>query len=276
MPCVPRLVLVAIGVACLHLPAGAAAAQGVCPAAHEEAVVASINAARAAAGLPPLEIDVRLVEAARRHSADMASADFVSHQGSDGATFTMRILDADYPLGRGAETIAAGPPAAEWVVAGWLDSPPHRAILLSERYAHVGVGHAFAPHSAYEHYWTADLADGDGQLLGLEEACGSACSDGRDNDADGHVDLADPGCASPAAPYEDPACDDGRDNDADGSVDWNDPDCTPEWPYWEQPPACGLGFELVLLALLRTRRPARARRPSPRGRGRTRPSRGTA
>ncbi len=58
-----------------------------------------------------------------------------------------------------------------------------------------------------------------------------ACVNGADDDADGRVDAADPGCsdlrddseADPAAP---PACHDGRDDDADGLVDWPaDPDC---------------------------------------------------
>ena len=58
-----------------------------------------------------------------------------------------------------------------------------------------------------------------------------ACADGIDNDGDGLVDLADPGCESaiddsevdapPAA-----ACADGIDNDSDGLIDLNDPGCT--------------------------------------------------
>ena len=54
------------------------------------------------------------------------------------------------------------------------------------------------------------------------------CSDGLDNDGDGLVDLADPGCESAAdlSEHGDNACDDGLDNDADGLTDWpNDPDC---------------------------------------------------
>ncbi|HEV2951094.1 MAG TPA: DNRLRE domain-containing protein [Actinomycetota bacterium] len=60
-----------------------------------------------------------------------------------------------------------------------------------------------------------------------------ACSDGQDNDADGRIDLADPGCTDasdtdetdPPPPLA-PACSDGQDNDADGVIDLADPGCT--------------------------------------------------
>ncbi|MEA2131513.1 MAG: hypothetical protein QOJ85_4404 [Solirubrobacteraceae bacterium] len=60
----------------------------------------------------------------------------------------------------------------------------------------------------------------------------SQCSDGRDNDGDGLVDAADPGCDADTteAPNNRPApasdCHDGRDNDGDGLVDAaQDPGC---------------------------------------------------
>ncbi len=54
-----------------------------------------------------------------------------------------------------------------------------------------------------------------------------ACSDGIDNDGDGVIDLADPGCASSSASIENPQCSDGFDNDGDGTTDFGgDPDCT--------------------------------------------------
>jgi hypothetical protein len=60
------------------------------------------------------------------------------------------------------------------------------------------------------------------------------CSDGIDNDADGKVDMQDPGCSSPqdndetnAAPTTLPACSDGLDNDNDGKTDFFDAGCYP-------------------------------------------------
>jgi hypothetical protein len=110
----------------------------------------------------------------------------------------------------------------------------------------------------------------------------TACSDGLDDDDDGQIDAADPGCQSPTAVRESPQCQDGLDNDNQAGIDFDggasldldrdgfvdapfnpatpavgaaDPQCigTP-WKNKERSSACGLGLELVLLApLLRHR-----------------------
>lgn len=56
-----------------------------------------------------------------------------------------------------------------------------------------------------------------------------ACSNGRDDDGDGRVDIEDPGCSSHLDTSEQDAanvCDDGIDNDGDGLIDYPaDPGC---------------------------------------------------
>jgi len=77
-----------------------------------------------------------------------------------------------------------------------------------------------------------------------ERAAAAHCDDGVDNDGDGTVDLADPGCPGPVASPENPPCDDGVDNDGDGFIDFDDPICTPTWPYAERASRrCGIGAE---------------------------------
>jgi len=80
--------------------------------------------------------------------------------------------------------------------------------------------------------------DGDGRVDSADPGCSDAgdtseqdpalpCDDGVDNDADGSTDLADTECTDPSDPTEDPECDDGVDNDDDGLVDYpEDPGCT--------------------------------------------------
>jgi uncharacterized protein YkwD len=87
----------------------------------ESAVIAETNQARAEAGLPELVIDCRLMGRARRHANRMASEGFFAH--SSGAT----------------ENIAMGQPHAVAVVRSWLNSPGHRANILSRRNARIGV-----------------------------------------------------------------------------------------------------------------------------------------
>jgi hypothetical protein len=62
------------------------------------------------------------------------------------------------------------------------------------------------------------------------------CDDGADNDGDGLVDLADPGCFWEGDGSEEPACSDGLDNDWDGAVDHlDDLDCMSADGLLEEP-----------------------------------------
>ena len=75
--------------------------------------------------------------------------------------------------------------------------------------------------------YVADLSYYRSQILAI--TAGRACDDGTDDDGDGLVDLADPGCQDAFDAFETNAlvaCDDGFDSDGDGLVDWpDDPGC---------------------------------------------------
>lgn len=93
------------------------------------------------------------------------------------------------------------------------------------------------------------------ESLDTVTVCAPACSNGRDDDADGAVDFPDDAaCAGPQQAYESTACDNGKDDDQDGLVDVADPGCLGlQYPVTEDPPpsTCGLlGIEIVLPALL--------------------------
>ncbi|MCO4772476.1 MAG: lamin tail domain-containing protein [Deltaproteobacteria bacterium] len=66
----------------------------------------------------------------------------------------------------------------------------------------------------------ASAADTDESMVGPDE-----CGDEADNDGDGFIDGLDPECASPTGDSEAGPCADGADNDGDGWVDLDDPDC---------------------------------------------------
>jgi len=75
--------------------------------------------------------------------------------------------------------------------------------------------------------YVADLSYYRSQIVAITAE--RACDDGTDDDGDGLVDLADPGCADSFDAFETHAlvaCDDGFDSDGDGLVDWpDDPGC---------------------------------------------------
>jgi uncharacterized protein YkwD len=109
----------------------------------ESEVLRRINAIRADAGLSTLRADPDLVQAAKAHSDEMIAAGMFSHDSPDGKPCDQRIRS--YARGRTVgETISwlAGTPVsrqAERTVTLWMNSPPHRATLLSGAFRRIGI-----------------------------------------------------------------------------------------------------------------------------------------
>jgi uncharacterized protein YkwD len=128
-----------------------------CPSEVELEVVTLLNQERANENLPPLSIDMRLMDAARRHNNDMATNNFFSHTGSDGSSPFDRIADAGYPASSAGENIAAGYRTAAAAVQAWMNSSGHRANILNSSYEHIGVAYVYNSNASYGHYWTTDF-----------------------------------------------------------------------------------------------------------------------
>jgi uncharacterized protein YkwD len=129
-----------------------AVAQATCGTSTENEALWRINQERARNGLAPYLLDVRLGQAARLHSQDMAARAYFSHVTPEGVTFDQRIVAAGYPS-PGGETIAAGYPTPAAAIDAWMNSPGHRAILLHATLRHFGLG--IATGGPYGIYWTA-------------------------------------------------------------------------------------------------------------------------
>ncbi|MCI0387010.1 CAP domain-containing protein [Streptomyces sp. CNQ085] len=122
------------------------------PADDERAeVVRLVNALRAEAGCSALAPHPALEEAARDHSASMARTGELSHRGSGGRSLMRRLKDTGYAWSQVGENIAYGYPDAAAVVAGWMDSPPHRRNILACGHRDIGVGLA---HGHDTTWWT--------------------------------------------------------------------------------------------------------------------------
>jgi uncharacterized protein YkwD len=101
----------------------------------ERSVVRAINKARASHRLSRLHTTHRLARAADVHTRNMLGADFFSH-----GAFAQRVRRYA-SFRRIGETIAmTSRCSARLVVRMWLDSPGHRAVLLSRSYRRVGIG----------------------------------------------------------------------------------------------------------------------------------------
>lgn len=105
-----------------------------------------LNEERARHGLHPLREHPLLTLAARRHAYDVGinqmsrGPEYCSHQGTDGTWPWHRMEWAGYPGRYDGEAIHCGTHDVESAVRSLLESPPHRAFLLSPIPVEVGVG----------------------------------------------------------------------------------------------------------------------------------------
>ena len=151
-----RLLTVALAALALLLLCHPATADSLSPT--EQKVVDLVNQQRANAGLPPVRVDWRLVNAARAHNQLMAQKQTPSHQ-----------LDGEQPVCHGddryrahgyawtfcGENVAAGQTSPEQVMGDWMASEGHRANILNPQARDIGI--AFTTGGNYGTWWTQDF-----------------------------------------------------------------------------------------------------------------------
>jgi len=108
-------------------------------ASAEQQFVVLLNQERARAGLPRLNIDDHLTQAARRHSTLMAKSKQLSHQLRGELALQKRLADTGLRFDNDAENVAYDY-SVDAAHKGLMNSPPHRENILSDKYNTVGVG----------------------------------------------------------------------------------------------------------------------------------------
>ena len=112
----------------------------------ESYLLRSINEQRAAAGLSQVQLDAQLIEIARSRSGDMASRNYFSHTTPEGTNFLGMLNGSNYQFRFAGEILARNnypeAEAASVAMTSYLNSPPHRAIIMDGRYNFVGIGYA--------------------------------------------------------------------------------------------------------------------------------------
>ncbi|KAG7385997.1 hypothetical protein PHYPSEUDO_000852 [Phytophthora pseudosyringae] len=121
----------------------------------------AVNSERAKAGLSALCTNKKLAAAAKRHSDDMATNNYMAHDGADGSTMSQRVTDAGYEWNAVAENVAAGQEDVTSVMESWMNSEGHRANILGSDYTMFGTAYAYDGSTTYKHYWTQDFGAGD-------------------------------------------------------------------------------------------------------------------
>ncbi|WP_408897287.1 CAP domain-containing protein [Nocardioides sp. R1-1] len=124
-------------------------------ARREVRLLGQVNAERRRAGCRRLRSRAALHASAAAHSAAMAAYGGLSHQVPGERSLEQRIADAGYRNARlMAEVVAAGPRSPREALRSWLDSPPHRAVILDCRLRLAGLGVHERDGTLW---WTVDL-----------------------------------------------------------------------------------------------------------------------
>jgi uncharacterized protein YkwD len=112
----------------------------------DDGVFDVINRVRRSHGLRPLNRSVRLDRAATGRSRDMAHRGYFSHTIPGTGWFSERVLPAYKPPGfrtwRLGENLfySVLPKPSSYVVRAWMNSAPHRYVLLRPFWNDVGIG----------------------------------------------------------------------------------------------------------------------------------------
>ncbi len=104
------------------------------------------NIQRSQNSLGALSLNNQLSQAAQAKADDMAARDYWSHTTPDGKQPWEFISATGYSFSYAGENLAYGFDTSSATVAGWMNSPPHRANVLNVNYTDVGFGYANAPN----------------------------------------------------------------------------------------------------------------------------------
>ncbi len=118
----------------------------------EKQVFELVNKERANNGLGPLTWDWQAARVARTKSQDMIDKKYFAHESPTyGSPFKM-MEKFGLKFSAAAENIAKGQNTAQAVMTSWMNSPGHKANILSKQTTHIGVG--AAKDSGGTLYWT--------------------------------------------------------------------------------------------------------------------------
>ena len=112
----------------------------------ESQLFGQINGIRARRGLRPFRISSGLTAAAKQHSASMAQKGYFSHDSANGGSFFKRIASfytyRGYSRWSAGENILYSSPDIDsgGALRLWMNSPEHRANLLSRSWREIGLG----------------------------------------------------------------------------------------------------------------------------------------
>ena len=113
-------------------------------------VVTLVNKERTSRGLKELKLNETLYDKAMIRSKELLKT--FSHTRPNGKSCFTVLNGISYSAA--GENIAAGQRTPKEVVNAWMNSPGHRANILSKDFTEIGVGLVYNSKDIYGYYWT--------------------------------------------------------------------------------------------------------------------------
>lgn len=110
---------------------------------------ALLNTFREREGRRPVKLQPQLQAAAQAHADDMLAKGYFSHQSPSGGTLVDRVRLQGYDYCRIAENIGKGYTSLPAAMAGWENSPGHRANMLLKDVTEFGLAQRGTGANAY-------------------------------------------------------------------------------------------------------------------------------
>lgn len=148
-----------------------------------------VNRERGQRGLPFLGRNAALDNAAQRHSNDQARRCVMSHTGGDGSSPADRIAAAGYEWQGVAENVAYGWPDERICMKQWMESPGHRANILTPKFKQFGSAVGYS--SGGVPYYTQTFGC-NGEQGPFPECPGNSGGKNVQVDAQADVDVSPP------------------------------------------------------------------------------------
>lgn len=105
----------------------------------EKDMLVLLNKERVSRGLTPLAVDVSLRSLARSYAEDMLQKGYFSHYNKEGLSPFDRMDKAAITYQSAGENLALAP-STDLSMQGLMNSPGHKANILSSAFGHVGIG----------------------------------------------------------------------------------------------------------------------------------------
>jgi uncharacterized protein YkwD len=125
-------------------------------AANQDAIpfrlIDSVNSLRAAAGVPPMQLNAQLTAAAATHSRDMSVQNRPWHFGSDASSPLVRVQRTGYQGALVGELISETFETELVTLAAWMNQPDTRAVILAPNARNLGFSWFQEPNGKI--WWT--------------------------------------------------------------------------------------------------------------------------